>query len=743
MIHLLVLVAGAAALSWEVLWQVQASLALGVSSVGTAITLACTMGGMSGGAWAMGRVLRGRKVTRPIRLYGLVEAFVGVCGLVMIPAFQALMPMDAALYRASPELAPVAYLAGVAAVLGPPALAMGATLPVLGLVAARYGTALSGLYGANTLGASLGVLALAFFVIPDVGSLSLTSSFVATLDLSVAAAAWLLGGLPEPAATAGGAARPTAPVEGAVPWTSARVIVLVTGIATFALEVAWFRAMRAAFQATTDSFAIILASVLVPLAVAARVAPALRRRGVRIGTVLAAAGVAIVAATPLVERIDVIALAVQGPYALLALAWLSASLAILGPPVLLLGVAVPWLLDEQSEPARWGTLYAVNTAGAIVGALGAAWLLLPTFGSAATCRGVGAAVGLAGLAFARGRVRWVGATALALALGMALATSAGVGRLRVQGRLLTPVERVIESREGPDETVSVVDVPGGARALIVDGFQTADERKASHYMAWMGRLPMLAVPDARRALVICFGTGQTSNGVRQEGPGHLDIAELDANVLGMAPLFPTNQGVLDDPRVTATAMDGRAWLRRTDQRYDVITLEPMPPYFAGSNALYSREFYDLVAARLQPGGVAAQWLPFHLVTPFYAESIAATFRAVFPDALLWIDPRSTTGILLGRRGEPGAAPAPWDWPGLNRDAPGRTLSAPEVLAAVALDAAGLKRYAADGQVITDDNQLLSYGSAQRELYALAGVAARLNRVRVDVAAGRVIEVRSP
>ena len=122
MIHLLVLVAGAAALSWEVLWQVQASLALGVSSVGTAITLACTMGGMSGGAWAMGRVLRGREVTRPIRLYGLVEAFVGVCGLVMIPAFQALMPMDAALYRASPELAPVAYLAGVAAVLGPPAL---------------------------------------------------------------------------------------------------------------------------------------------------------------------------------------------------------------------------------------------------------------------------------------------------------------------------------------------------------------------------------------------------------------------------------------------------------------------------------------------------------------------------------------------------------------------------------------------------------------------------------------------
>ena len=36
-------------------------------------------------------------------------------------------------------------------------------------------------------------------------------------------------------------------------------------------------------------------------------------------------------------------------------------------------------------------------------------------------------------------------------------------------------------------------------------------------------------------------------------------------------------------------MDGRAWLRRTERRYDLITLEPMPPNFAGVNALYSLE----------------------------------------------------------------------------------------------------------------------------------------------------------
>jgi spermidine synthase len=154
------------------------------------------------------------------------------------------------------------------------------------------------------------------------------------------------------------------------------------------------------------------------------------------------------------------------------------------------------------------------------------------------------------------------------------------------------------------------------------------------YMAWMGRLPMLLHPAPRRALVICFGTGQTANAVLQEGPERLDVVELNPAVLRMAPLFASNHGVLADPRVRAIAMDGRAWLRRSAERYDVVTLEPMPPHFAGVNALYSREFYEIVSARLAPGGIVAQWLPLHLLPPFHAASIAATFRSVFPDAFL-------------------------------------------------------------------------------------------------------------
>jgi len=81
-------------------------------------------------------------------------------------------------------------------------------------------------------------------------------------------------------------------------------------------------------------------------------------------------------------------------------------------------------------------------------------------------------------------------------------------------------------------------------------------------MRFMGTLPSLATPSLERALVICFGTGQTANAVRKQQPERLDIADVNANVLRAAPLFAMNEGVLRDPRTHAVVMDGRAFLRR-------------------------------------------------------------------------------------------------------------------------------------------------------------------------------------
>ena len=102
--------------------------------------------------------------------------------------------------------------------------------------------------------------------------------------------------------------------------------------------------------------------------------------------------------------------------------------------------------------------------------------------------------------------------------------------------------------------------------------------------------------------------------------------------------------------------------------YDVVTLEPMPPNFAGVNALYSREFYVLVAsARLGvPAGVVAQWLPFRTQRREVERSFA-TFRGGSSGTRFRGRSRGLLAkrILVGRQGTTERIPFLAScWPGL-------------------------------------------------------------------------------
>jgi len=709
LVHAMVVVGGVAALSWEVVWQLQASLAFGVSATGTALTLAATMAGMTVGALAAGAWLRGRSVARPLRLYGLLELVIGLAGLLMLPGFGLLEVLDARAYALSPTLAPVLHALGIVLLLGPATVAMGATVPVFQLVARSYGTSVSALYGMNTAGAAAGVLLLSFVLLPSFG-VALTCVLVASLNGAVFVFSRSVR--PGVAATGPGPALPARPAaELRLAPGLAQLAVFCTGFVTFGLEVAWFRALRAAFWSTSSTFAIMLAAVLIPLAVGARLVPWLRRRGVSPGEMLTFAGVAILVATPLVERMD-LAVEISGSYHVVLGVWLLLCLVVIGPAVLCLATVLPWCLEEYPEPGMTGRLYGLNTLGSVAGSLLAAWLLLPTLGFARSSWALGLLVVSMALLVSRPRQRWIPAVAGVASLLLAVVQTSSPGRDRVQSQPDFHGLRILAHEEGPDFTTSVLERPEGTRMLLIDGFaSTGEDPVNNHYMYWMGSLPALLHPEPKRALVICFGTGQTLNAVRREGVAELDVVEISRAVLDLAPFFVSNQGVLEDSRVRAITMDGRAWLRRTDRRYDVITLEPMPPNFSGMNSLYSREFYEIMVRRLAPAGVVAQWLPIHLLSSHHAASVAATFRAVFPDSVLWYDPVGGTGILLGRS-EVAGEPLGRSWPGLERHPADRNLSDEEIRRSILLNPEALARYASTGSLITDDNQLLQFSQVR-------------------------------
>jgi len=729
-LYAMVATGGVAALSWETIWQLRASLAFGVSATGTALTLAATMGGMTVGALLAGAWLRrAREHTRPLRLYGGLELAIGIAGLLVLPGFRLLEAFDARLYAVLPGFAPLLHGLGMALLIAPASLAMGATVPVFQLVARAHATSISALYATNTAGAALGVLSLSFVVLPALG-VARACVLLAALNVAVFVASRLLEPRAEATPQAATAARPPA-----LPLPLAFLAVGCTGFVTFALEVTWFRALRGAFWSTSGTFAILLAAVLVPLALGARLVPWLRRRErLSPGTLLAAAGAAVLLATPFIERMD-LAIGVPGGYGVTMAVWFTLSLLVVGPPVACLATALPWCLEDYPEPRTTGRLYGLNALGSVLGSLGAAWGLLPALGSSRSAWVLGVLMLTVAFCLVAPRRR-AAVVAIGLAsLAFAASLTSSPGRERVQFHRDHHGNTILAHEEGPDFTASVLESATGLRLLIIDGFvATTDHWQRGHYMERLGRLPALLHPAPERGLVICFGTGQTANGLRREELAAVDVIEVSRSVIELAPLFPRNEGVIEDPRVETIVMDGRAWLRRTDRRYDVITLEPMPPNFSGVNALYSREFYAIMREHLTPDGVVAQWLPVHMLTHHHASSIALTFVEAFPDAVLWFDPVGGMPILLGRSA--GAAePLAQRWPGLGRAE--RDLGASEIRQSVWLRREALERYARDGEPVTDDNQLLQWGQMRpRSSKAFYAALREANMRTLQETAGR-------
>jgi hypothetical protein len=153
----------------------------------------------------------------------------------------------------------------------------------------------------------------------------------------------------------------------------------------------------------------------------------------------------------------------------------------------------------------------------------------------------------------------------------------------------------------------------------------------------LGHLPMLFARQAESAAVIGLGTGITTGSLlRHPTVRRVDVAEIEPAVVAAAPFFDfVNHHPLADPRTRLILMDGRSLLAYGDRTYDVISVDPIHPFVAGSGNLYSEDFYRIVRSRLNPGGVFCQWMPLGAVSPEAFDTMLATLRSVFPHLALF------------------------------------------------------------------------------------------------------------
>jgi spermidine synthase len=192
------------------------------------------------------------------------------------------------------------------------------------------------------------------------------------------------------------------------------------------------------------------------------------------------------------------------------------------------------------------------------------------------------------------------------------------------------------------------------------------------------------------------------------------IVEIEPRVLGVARTFASyNHGVPDHPKVRIVVNDGRNFLLTTDRTFDVITADPIHPWFRGAGYLYSTEYFRLAAAHLRPGGVIAQWLPIYELTPRDLASIVRTFREHFPHTLLFLTHYDAE--LVGSR-EPFAIDEAEIERRIAAPAVAGDLrpvmmgSATDLLSYFVMGTAGMARFAQAGVLNTDDNLYLEFSA---------------------------------
>ncbi|MCL6693230.1 fused MFS/spermidine synthase [Pseudomonas sp. R3.Fl] len=728
---LLMFASGGAALVFQVLWVKQLSLVVGVEvyAVTTAISAffaGLALGGLAFGRWA-------DRLRRPVRLYAGLELLVALLG---VGATFALAHAAGAFARLEASLGLLAWLLPFALV-GLPAFFMGGTLPVLvrALKPAegQLGRAGGGLYAANTAGAIAGTLLAAFVLLPALGVLG-SACAAAGFNLLAAAGALLVRReAVEPAAPAGQVAPPRRPAM-----RLAIALYCVAGGVALGYEVVWTQSIVQFMSTRAFAFAVVLATYLCGLvlgsALYARRADRLRDPWGLFGLLIAAAGLlAILQIAGLgawllgaQTRAEALMLGLGGSeLAGMCARFAVAALCVVFLPTTLLGAAFPLALRLAVDSAHVGRdvgrVVALNTLGGILGVMLTGFVLVPALGlvrTLALLAVLAAAVGL--LAVWRGE-----GVGKRLRLGVALVAVAtlAVGALTSPRHLaeLLPAARhgqITFYEEGRGGTVAVVEQGRGqnrfSRLYIQGVSNTGDAMPSLRYMRLQALLPLLVHDgEPRSALVIGFGTGITAGAMlRYQGLQHPVVAELLPEVLAAAPHFKGTFDARHDPRLEIRLRDGRRELLRSAERYDMITLEPPPPSAAGVVNLYSRDFYQLAASRLEQGGIVAQWLPLPTQNEEDSRALVRSFIDVFPHAWLWTTEFHEM-LLVGS-----LQPLRLDVPRIRE-----RFAQPEVSAALAevgvdspeallatwvTDRAGLESFAGDAPPVTDDQPRIEY-----------------------------------
>lgn len=655
-------VTGFSALCLQVVWQRVISIHGGVDLFSSATVVAAFMAGLGLGSLLGGALADRLGPGRSILAFAAANVGIGLFGWASIAIFY-----DG--YRALAEHVqslPAAFAFHFVLLVVPTTL-MGVSLPLLARgIVQRIGEAapvVSRLYAANTLGAAAGAAVGGWLLIGNFGfegTVRLASS------LNLAAAAVVVLAFRRCAPTAPPAAAAGVEAGGFEhsriwPWLA---LYAATGAAALALEVVYFRLVDGIMRSNSYTFAHVLTLYLLLFGAGAAVAGERARRAARpdvaflwiqfwIGAASLLGVLVLMEVLPLLglERSLEQYFAGEGfiygfenvtdlrSMAAAVFAHLLAPALVMGAPVFLMGYAYPFiaalvLRRERTLGRHTGALMACNILGNVAGSLLAGFVLLDALGTAGTLRLLATALMALGVAAAL-RASHARAPRLMSTLGAAAALLIA---FPTNERLWGFLHNARPERFALVEERSCVNalVQSGDGHMLHLNAAAQNGHPYDDFHLLIGLFPALLHPSPERALAVGLGIGATPYGMLLDPRmKNVETVEICAGLHDLLAELgergaAESRRLLADPRFDFQAGDGRKRLLTAEEPFDVITVDALRPQSGYSGNVYSVEFYELVAARLAPRGLFAQWVP--------TDRVLASVAQVFPHVATAVGP---------------------------------------------------------------------------------------------------------
>ena len=665
----LAFLSGTVALSHELLWTRRLIDLLGATESVTGRVLGLFFLGLSLGGWL---ATRWTKTGNPAIRLGIAEIGIAILSLpaLLLPIWADGLISTLGIDGLTAWQGDLLKLLLSAAVVLPPSIAMGTTMPFFIRVITEVGGTVKGsgvwLYSLNMLGGVVGLwfvsthlldwagvrgtmfCAAAGNLIIGVVSLGLSGRLVGKSSTESA------GPKKQESATS----TETVGSSGKFGTNGVFLLAFASGALVLASEVLILRLLSLISPSSLQTTSALLASVILFLALGSLAVVALNRLGLssQIQLLIGAVGASLFCVLcPVVlyqttsklitvrylvslsnQRID----SLTGYWLILFVIVAVSS----GAAMFFSGFVFPSILSihSKSDPQgrSIGRLLAVNGLGGLVGTEVANLLMIFQAGiyqGFVIIAALIAAVAIAACWFTN-RSSW----ALALIAGVVLLS---IGSIRPYQKLqyLSPNSSnrltIEDTQFGRDGVLLVVKDAAGARSMLMNNqyilgssgsVATTTERRQL-------LVPWLLYPEAKEVCCLGLATGISASGLEAlESPPSVTSVELSEMVVDCAKEFfaQQNQSFFEREDNQVVVEDGRTFMACAQNQYDLIVADLFRPFGAGEGRLFSIEHFENVKRALRAGGLFCQWLPAHQLNQQQFETIAATFQTVFPNTLV-------------------------------------------------------------------------------------------------------------